>query len=174
MPSKKESTITILVGNSADPSNNHEEILERLAVFKNKNIMVIAPLSYGKKDNVDKVVRVGRKLLGERFTPLTDFLPFNEYLKVLTEVDVAVFNHNRQQAMGNIISLLGLGKKVYLRSDVAQWQLFQDLNIEVHDVSQLESTLFNLDNLPNLGNKEKIKNHFSKSNLIKQLESLFQ
>ena len=34
-----------------------------------------------------------------------------DYIQFLNQIDIAVFNHNRQQAMGTIRSLLGMGKK---------------------------------------------------------------
>ena len=45
-----------------------------------------------------------------------------------------MFNHNRQQAMGNTITLLGLGKKVYMRRGVAQWSFFESHKIKVFDI----------------------------------------
>jgi len=43
----------------------------------------------------------------EKFKPLVDFIPFDEYLNLLAKVDIAIFNHKRQQTMGNITTLLG-------------------------------------------------------------------
>lgn len=167
----KSDVTTILLGNSADPSNEHLEVLQKLAQFKDQNIKVITPLSYGNKEYAQQIILEGKKQLGGKFQPLTDFMPFDEYLKILAEVDVAIFNHKRQQAMGNTITLLGLGKKVYMRSDVAQWQLFQELGVEVNDVATLENTLFEEIDRPNLSNKAIVKNYFSKESLIKQLST---
>lgn len=41
-------------------------------------------------------------------------MPFEEYLGLLAKIDIAILNHKRQQAMGNITTLLGLGKKYIL------------------------------------------------------------
>ena len=43
---KLEKTIYIQIGNSADSSNNHLEILENLVKFKDKDIKIIAPPQY--------------------------------------------------------------------------------------------------------------------------------
>lgn len=43
--------------------------------------------------------------------PIVDFMDFNEYINFLSTIDIAIFNHKRQQGMGNIITLLGMGKK---------------------------------------------------------------
>ncbi|MDY0274472.1 MAG: TDP-N-acetylfucosamine:lipid II N-acetylfucosaminyltransferase [Desulfomicrobium sp.] len=168
---KKVSEVTtILVGNSADPSNNHSEILHKLIEFKDRNIKVITPLSYGNQAYAKQVITEGKKLLGNRYQALTKFVPFEKYLEILAQVDVAVFNHKRQQAMGNTITLLGLGKKVYIRSEVSQWKLFKNLGIVVHDVEKLNKTLFSDTKKNNKNNNTKVKEYFSKENYLSQLK----
>ncbi|MFC6669723.1 TDP-N-acetylfucosamine:lipid II N-acetylfucosaminyltransferase [Marinobacterium aestuariivivens] len=103
--------ITVMVGNSADPSNNHKEILYQLTRLKDQEFKVVCPLSYGDAQYAEEITAIGRCLFGERFIPLRDFIPYQDYVKVLSEIDIAVFAHRRQQGMGNIITLLGLGKK---------------------------------------------------------------
>lgn len=170
---KISSSINILVGNSADKSNNHLDVFQRLSQFSQENIRVYVPLSYGgKPEYVTQVIAEGKKLLGERVIPLTDMLPFDQYLALLAEIDIAIFNHNRQQAMGNIISLLSFGKKVFLRSDVTHWNFFQDQHIIVNDIESLD--LLPLTEAEKEANLQKIKLFFSESNFIHQLNELFQ
>lgn len=173
LSSKKDSRLTILLGNSADPTNNHSEVLQELAQFKDKDIKVITPLSYGDQNYAQQIAQEGERLLGDKYQALTEFMPFDEYLKILAEVDVAIFNHRRQQAMGNTITLLGLGKKVYMRSDTTQWQFFGELGVEVADINCLEDTLFVNEFASSVPNKEKIKTYFSKKNVLKQLGHIF-
>ena len=40
---------------------------------------------------------------------------------MLSQIDIAVFNHNRQQATANIEILSYLGKKLFIRSDTTTW-----------------------------------------------------
>ena len=132
---KADPTINILVGNSADPSNNHEEILERLTQYKNDDIQIYAPLSYGNPAHAEKIAKLGNKLFGDKFTAVTQFMAFNEYMEFLSTIDIAIFNHNRQQAMGNTTTLLGMGKSVYMRSGLSSSQLMRDLGVSVQDVA---------------------------------------
>jgi hypothetical protein len=168
---KQHAGINILVGNSADPSNNHLEILHKLEAYKDQDITIYAPLSYGNQNYAKQVIAEGKKRFGERFQPLTDFLVFEEYLKLLGVIDVAIFNHKRQQAMGNIITLLGLGKIVYIRSDVTQWQLLEKHGIQIFDVKKFE--LLALDDSFSEHNKAYVKRHFSRNNYKNQLRELF-
>lgn len=172
VPSIQSDTINIQIGNSADPSNNHFEILDKLLPFKDQNIKMYAPLSYGDQIHANKVIAKGKELFGDKFIALTDFMPFEQYLQFLGSIDIAIFNHKRQQAMGNTITLLGLGKTVFIRSDTTQWQFFEDKKIEVYDVKNLSKVdLKNIKN--NEHNIDFIKDYFSIKNLKSQLEEVF-
>lgn len=163
------STINIQLGNSANSTNNHTEILEKLLPFKNENICIYVPLSYSDQNHAKKVIKTGKELFGNKFVPLTDFMPFDEYLDFLGKIDIAIFNNTRQQALGNIITLLGLGKTVYIRSDTTQWQLFKEKDMKIYDTNDFQS----LENNYHKDNVDKIKKYFSKQTLINQLSELF-
>ena len=51
---KNSTTLNILIGNSANPSNNHKEILDKLRQYKNWDIKIYAPLFYGGKETYVK------------------------------------------------------------------------------------------------------------------------
>lgn len=164
---KQGDTTNILVGNSADMSNNHFDIFEKLLPFKNKNFHIYCPLSYGNMAYARQVAVRGKELFGKKFTPLQDFMPFDRYLVLLGQIDIAIFAHKRQQALGNTITLLGLGKKVYLRTDVTPWQMFQKIGIKVFDVETV--TLAPLDPATASRNAGLVKNYFSEEKLVEQL-----
>lgn len=173
IPPKTSPGINILVGNSGDPTNNHFEIFAKLLAYKNENIKIYCPLSYGgivggyAKQVADK----GETLFGNKFVALTNFMPFAKYLELLGQIDIAVFAHKRQQGMGNTITLLGLGKKVYMRSSITPWQMFTGLGVAVFDIEKFD--------LNTLGKNEAIKNNkmisefFSSEALINQLGAIF-
>ena len=72
--------------------------------------------------------------------------------------------------MGNTITLLGLGKTVYIRSDTTQWQLFEEKNIKIGDIAKLT----NLKCEEKVENIEAIKDYFSLENYLNQLNKLFE
>ena len=168
-PKEDEGIINIQVGNSADPTNNHIKIFEKLSKHKNENIKIYTPLSYGDQAYVKAVVSKGKEIFGDKFIALIDFMPFEKYLDFLGAIDIAIFAHKRQQAMGNIITLLGLGKKVYIRSDITTWQFFKDINVRLSDFNNFE--LAKIDSLNKKINKDKIKSFFSEDIYLKQLQS---
>jgi dTDP-N-acetylfucosamine:lipid II N-acetylfucosaminyltransferase len=169
--SKPYATVNIQIGNSADPSNNHFEMLEKLKPFREQNIAIYAPLSYGDQAHAKMVINAGKTIFGDKFKPKTDFMPHNRYLEFLNKIDIAVFAHKRQQGMGNTITLLGLGKKVYMRSDVSQWSFFKNLGISIFDANEFD--LEALNQVTKQTNTLLVKQYFSKVMLLDQLRRIF-
>lgn len=169
---KDHKTINIQIGNSADPTNNHIDALEKLLIHKDKNIKIFVPLSYGSRDHATKVIEFGEREFGDMFQAMNDFMPLEKYIKFLAEIDIALFNHRRQQAMGNATTLLGIGKKVYMRSDVTSWTFLKKLGLTVFDIERFDLTL--LSEAQANENRKIVSNYFSETNLVKQLEGLFQ
>lgn len=167
---QKERRITLLVGNSADPSNNHFDAFKLLKKFKNEDIKIIVPLSYGNKHYAKQVIKMGKSIFNDKFTYLDELMPLNEYLKLLSNIDIGVFSHHRQQAMGNITTLLGMGKKVYLRRDVTTWRTLEDTGAKLFELSKLNLEL--LDSKTKDHNKNVIKNTFSEEALLRQWNNI--
>lgn len=105
----------VLLGNSGTPSNNHVSVLERLRKMGlPKDVLVLCPLAYGDPRYADQVCEVGRRVLGEQFEALRDFMPLPEYRTLLDRVDAGIMNHSRTQAGANVIGLLCRGKRVFM------------------------------------------------------------
>jgi hypothetical protein len=172
-PRNDSPALKVLLGNSASKTNLHLEALEMLRKFSSENIQVICPLSYGIKNQeyFQEVVRVGKEILGDRFTPLTEFLDPGKYAEMLAGIDVAIMNHNRQEALGNIISLLYLGKKVYLKPETSSFEYFNHLNVKVFNINDLitgDYKVFSAIDREALNHNALIlKNELSEANYIK-------
>ena len=119
--SKYESKTRILLGNSATQTNLHFEALDMMKHFADENIEILCPLSYGDMKYGKEVEQYGKSLFGDKFVPIKDYMSPEDYSRLLNSVDVAVFNHNRQQGTGNIEIIGYLGKKLYIRSDTTTW-----------------------------------------------------
>ncbi len=168
---KTSSKKSILIGNSATAANRHEDAFKKLLKFKGQ-IKLIVPLSYGNEKYGKKIVELGQEMYGDDFMPLTTFMPIRDYYKLLAEVDTVVFNHDRQQGMGNIIQVLGLGKKLFLDTSTPQYKLFQRQGVQVFDVNNID--LEPLNQKIKQANQEKIARYFSKDNLKNQLTRIFE
>ncbi len=164
-------SINVLVGNSADPSNNHIEIFEKLKLLPEQSFIIHCPLTYGDEIYKLNVIEAGLNMFGERFIPLVTSLEFSAYNDFLSKIDIAIFNHKRQQAMGNTIRLLGLGKKIYIRNDVAQWRFLSDLGFSMFDIENVDLKL--LDSDSSKRNRAIASEFFSEKKFIDQLNKIF-
>lgn len=154
---KQETPHLIQIGNSATESNRHIEALSLLKRYSDENIEIICPLSYGDKEYAKQVVKHGTKLFGSKFIPLNNFIPKDEYFALLARVKVAVFNNDRQQAMGNISKLLAMGCKVYLRNDTSMWRAYLRRGYSVYDIDNICSEDFST--FISFSKKEAFKNN---------------
>lgn len=139
---KKVKEKRIIVGNSATKENHHIEVFELLARYKDKNMKVYVPLSYGNMDYKEEVIRKGRELLGDIFIPIENYMEKREYCRLLASMDVGIFNNDRQQAMGNIGIMLRMGKKLYLRKGTSMWESFLAAGAILHDAAGLRQSTY--------------------------------
>lgn len=140
---EKAAPVLIQIGNSADPTNNHIEAFHKVKRFKEHNIRIITPLSYGDEQYAQQVIREGTAIFKEKFLPLTEFLAPDKYISLLNSIDIGIFNNDRQQGMGNIHILLYLNKKVYVKSDTTMRKHFSDLyQIEIEAAERIEHLEF--------------------------------
>ena len=137
----------IWIGNSYTLSNNHLDVFYQLKELNLTN-EIIVPLSYGL--NIiehPELLLIGKEIFGERFIPIIDFIPFEEYNHLLKRANIAIFNHIRQQAVGNIIMMMWQGAKVFLSELSPVYNYFIGLGAFIFSVekdlnySSINSTL---------------------------------
>lgn len=170
---KKSNTINILLGNSADPSNHHLDALDKLIKFKDENIKIYAPLSYGDSNYASKVIQKGSDIFGDKFIGMTDFLTPYKYYRFLNTMDIAIFNNDRQQALGNIFALIYLNKKIFLRSDTTMWSEFENRSIEMNDFISIDNLKFEEFILLGDAQREKVESAYDQASLIPVWEKIF-
>jgi len=166
LPPQNNNKFTFLLGNSADPQNNHLELLSSLAHLKD-SIKIFCILSYAIVDvaYVNRVKSIGLELFGDDFLPIEDFMKPAEYQIFISNIDFACYYHNRQQAMGNIFQFLYMGKTVFLRSDTLSYLFLQQHGLTVQDAAQLSLT--DLERLKKL-KQQNAENVINSQNIIQQ------
>lgn len=125
----------VLVGNSGDPSNNHFSVFDSLENYT--DVEIVCPLSYGDENYISKVIAYGKQKFGERFIPIIKFMNQAEYRNLLNDITVGIFNHYRQQALGNIFALLVLGKKVYVNEKSPAYSFFVENSIRIGNTENI-------------------------------------
>ena len=167
---KKSDPLRLLVGNSADPSNNHLAIFDMLSPYKAENIELITPLSYGDKKYAKKITSTGKSIFGDKFKPIETLLPYEEYLQTLSKIDIGIFAHKRQQAMGNITTLIEEKKKVYLYPSVTTWKLLSKLGLSIYDIDKFKLEPLKIPEAKK--NIDLIKSTFTEKKLVDQWQQI--
>jgi hypothetical protein len=80
----------------------------------------------------------------EQFYPITDYLDRLQYNKLLKSCSIAIMNHNKQHAMGNVITLLYLGSKLFLNSQNPVYLYLKTEGFIVYEMKMLSQ--YHLDN----------------------------
>ncbi len=132
--------LKVLVGNSTDPTNNHEGIFKKILPFLSDIETVYCPLSYGMYDDYkEKVIKMGKEMIGDKFVVMEKFMPFEEYKQFLSVIDVVIFDHNRQEAMGVTITLMSLGKTVYVNPNTTSYESLTRRGFKIFDNNLIDT-----------------------------------
>lgn len=167
---REEGAVKILLGNSAFQRNNHFDALDRLSQYAHTNIQVYVPLSYGPQEYARQVAEYGEKIFGKKIIPMFDFMEKDDYLRFLSAIDIAIFNNFNQQAMGNMVALIGKGKTVYLRDTVSSWEVFAELGLVVRRIEDFGLSL--ISEADRNENMRRTANAFSLQKLATQLRGI--
>lgn len=157
----------ILLGNSADPNNNHLDTFKKLSQVQLGKNKIITPLSYGNKDWKVEVLKEGERAFGNNFEPLISYMTIEEYLSILNTCSIVIMNHTRQQALGNILIMLYLGAKLYLNPKSPVYSYLKNNGLIVFDIDLIEDmpdTFFELLSKEQMNlNREYIKKIWARS-----------
>ena len=126
---QSEAGRNILLGNSASYLCNHLDLLHDLyQKVKSRDFLIYCPLSYGgNKYYNNKVIREGRKLFGDKFIPLMDFLPFDEYTKIIQSCGNVILGYERQAATCNCLTALWNGLKLFVPKSSMNFKEYKEI-----------------------------------------------
>ncbi|KAF5037791.1 TDP-N-acetylfucosamine:lipid II N-acetylfucosaminyltransferase [anaerobic digester metagenome] len=143
----------ILIGNSASYSSNHIEAFQLLSKCRDRaSREIFVPLSYGNKAYAKDVARIGHVELKDSFRPMLTLLPRDEYHEILLSCSCVIMNHNRQQALGNIIVALWLGARVFLNKNISTYRFLREKGVYVSSLDDLNNN--NPDRFVSLNDEE--------------------
>lgn len=125
----------ILLGNSASYTNNHIEAIEMISQFNLGDRRIITPLSYGDEKYKQYIKKYAYLQLKDNFMPLDTFMDKEEYHKLVSSCSIVIMNHIRQQALGNIITMMYLGAKIYLDSRNPIYTFLSENGAFIYDIN---------------------------------------
>ncbi|MDE5551729.1 MAG: hypothetical protein K2I91_00875 [Muribaculaceae bacterium] len=142
---KERTTTRIMVNHQASLYGNHSTIFRRLNEIDPDNTLEkVVPLSYGIPAVRQRTIMEGSRYFAEKFLPILDYMPREQYFDMLQSIDVAIFGQRRQEASGNIIHMLKNGVKVFLRNDNNLLKYYRDKGYLIYS---FEDDLKDMDSL---------------------------
>lgn len=150
---KADKETHILIGHSANRILNHKNVLDRLKQIKYRRIRIHIPLNYGDIKYADEIEAYASELFGKEAICYREKMDIEDYIKLLWQMDVGIFDTDRQIALGNIIMLCYMGKKLFLKKNSVLSEYFINCGIEVGETEKLNQISFN--EMKKVYNKEK-------------------
>jgi dTDP-N-acetylfucosamine:lipid II N-acetylfucosaminyltransferase len=125
---------SVMVGHSSFPYHNHADVFFQLSGFNEFSSTILVPVNYGNFLYRKKLIVLGKSIFGLRSHFLIDFLPFDDYIKVIGENKAFILNSKIQSGGANVIYSLILGLKVYLRNENPIYTDFKNAGIKLFSV----------------------------------------
>lgn len=138
--SDTENKNLIMIGHSAHSSSRHIETYKYICKYKIcNNDIIYSNLSYGNtdKDYIKDVIETGRQLFGDRYLPDLTFSSYEQYMKKLAKVKVAIFNNNRSQGFCNIANMIYYGAKIYMNPQNNLYFFFKRKGVLIYTMDEL-------------------------------------
>ena len=124
--------------NSATIGNNMFDAVAKFslpryrAIFKEREILM--PLSYGAPWIRNAMLKICPMVFGASFHPLLEFVPRDEYNKLILNCSTMILPHYRPGGQGNILTALWLGMRVYLSNQNLSYVYFKRLGVKIYSI----------------------------------------
>ncbi len=126
----------IQVGHSGYIYLNHLHTFQLLKKINLNKAKVITPLSYSPNSSkyTDLVISKGNQYFGCSFLPIKEFMPYEDYVNTMKSVKVAIFNIQRQCAVGNCLIAIWNGTKVFFPKKSINYEYFNSIGVKVYSI----------------------------------------
>lgn len=126
----------ILIGNSANPTNNHLDIFALLTA-RNIHNPIYLPMAYGDSEYRQEIENtLSMEKVNFDYILQRDFIPSDEYYRIIGDCKAAVFGHIRQQALGNIIMAFLHGMKVFMWKDSVTYAYLKGKGCHIYTIDE--------------------------------------
>lgn len=137
--SKSSDTIKIMVGHNGAPADRHIEVLKKLEKYKDEDILISLPLSYGDPKYILEVKEYALKTFDKnKIEFIEEFVPFLEFAKYIAQIDVAIMDNYYSNGLGNLSLLIFFEKKLYINANGNIAQSFKNNYIDANYTGHID------------------------------------
>lgn len=143
---KKWERVTVQVAHNAFTFNNHFYLLNVLKKFKDENMHLVVPLSYGmygingqfgSKNYCNAVKKFAKSIFPDKVSVLCKGIPFDRYLELLWNIDIAVFDFDRPCGLGTLRILVLMEKKIFLPAGSPYFDFLVSRGLPICDTNKI-------------------------------------
>jgi hypothetical protein len=132
-----QDTLNIMIGHSGWSYDAHLEVLKSLRNFYSEKIKLFIPLSYGNADYIACIKNELRCLdiPKDKVIVIEEFMPSEQYAKLISQMDIAIFAGIGSYALGNLTMLSHFRTKLYFKRNgvIANTLLSQNIQPNYSD-----------------------------------------
>tara|TARA_B110001452_G_scaffold210688_1_gene181121 strand:+ start:3350 stop:4474 length:1125 start_codon:yes stop_codon:yes gene_type:complete len=169
----------ILIGNSADPSNNHLDIFRKINDFQiNKFDNIYCPLSYAENfefpNYKKKICDIGSKRFKSKFRPIINQLTKIEFNKLIRSCEKIILYNFRSQGGTCVWCALYFGIDLYLSEKNPFYKYFTSKGAVIFKIENGVDLNISLDNDQKEINKKILLDNFSDEIVTQKFNNLIK
>ena len=128
----------ILIGNSANETNNHLDIFDQLNKCSVQDRKIYVPLSYSSifEKYIDVIISDGKSKFEDQFIGITNFMQKSQYYLLLNSCEFIFMNHLRSQAGAVNRFVLYAGKKLFMNEQSNMYQYYKSIGLIVFSIDK--------------------------------------
>lgn len=149
--------LKVLLGHSGCDTDNHIELLYKLKPYKDENMQIFLPLTYGDSKYINQVISTAKNIFAEKVTVIDKHIPYYDYAKFISGIDVAIMDQTHSAALGNINLLAFFKKKIFVNKNGDLAKALLDKNCEVYTTEDIGKISFDSFSSNDELNSSKIK-----------------
>jgi len=140
---KNRKHINIQAGHSGYKVTSTLETLDTLSKFKDEDIRIFSPLSYGDEKYIQEVIKKGKEIFGKKFIPITKQMSGTNFIKFISSMDIYIHNALVQMGLANVFTNIAYRSKVYLNAEGAVYDEYTNIwGYTVSKVSDIREQSF--------------------------------
>ena len=129
--------LRVLLGHSAAEHCNHKLGFDLLLPYRDEDIKIYSPLSYGSEIYRNYVIQEGRRLFGDKFIPVLDYMGPEQYYLFLDTIHIVLFPMTRMAGATTLSYCNASGKLIYMNEEMIDAFSNGDDGIHAENLSEI-------------------------------------